>query len=118
MANLLLYHHWDVDDIIDDFVLYTLDAFHKFGFEIIFSTNSKLDDAQKKRIPDYVSQTYFRDNSGFDFAAWKDVLFAEKKKVLRADKLLLLNNSCFGPLFPLSESFDKMEKVSYFCILD
>jgi len=111
MANLLLYHHWDVDNIIDDFVLYTLDAFHGFGFEIIFSTNSKLDDVQKKRIPDYVSRTFFRDNSGFDFAAWKDVLFAEKKRVLEVDKLLLLNNSCFGPLFPLAESFDKMEKA-------
>lgn len=111
MADLLLYHHWDKDNIIDDFVLYALDAFHRFGFEIIFSTNSPLDGTQKKRIPDYVVKTYFRDNSGFDFGAWKEVLLAEKERVLAADRLLLLNNSCFGPLFPLTESFDRMEKA-------
>ena len=111
MTKLLLYHHWDADDVVDDFVLYTLEAFRDFGFEIIFSTNSKLDDEQKKRIPGFVSKTFFRDNAGFDFAAWKEVLLAEKERVLKADRLLLLNNSCFGPIFPLGESFDKMEEA-------
>ena len=108
MKKIALYHHWDKHDIVDDFVLYVLKALLDYGFEIIFTTNSKLNDEQKKRLDGLASQIIFRSNKGFDFGAWKEVLLGNRKKFQECDQLLLLNNSCFGPIFPLQESFEKM----------
>jgi hypothetical protein len=46
-----------------------------------------------------------RENVGWDFASWLAGLDAVRSLIDDADELLLTNDSAFGPLFPLAESW-------------
>ena len=53
-----------------------------------------------------------RDNSGYDFAAWKDYL-GKNLEAIKAnyDEIILCDCSCYGPVFPLEKVFGRMDRV-------
>ncbi len=111
MKKLAFYHHWDKNDIVDDYSLYSLKALTGFGFKVIFTSNSRLTDTAISKLSPLTADIITRSNQGFDFGAWKQALLKYRKEVLECESLLLLNNSCFGPVVPLSESFNKMAAI-------
>ena len=50
--------------------------------------------------------TVARDNKGYDFGSWKTLLDIIGMDLNNYDHLLLINNSVFGPLFPLGSLRD------------
>lgn len=111
--RIMVYHHYDCDDRIDEHVLYQLQAFADFGMTLLFVSNSHLSQEEQNKIVHIVDAITIRDNEGFDWGAWKQVLMAQGKEYFTSyDELVLANCTCYGPLFPLHEMFDKMDRTS------
>ncbi len=109
--RILVYHHYDCDDRIDAHIIYQLKAFRDYGITIVFVSNSQLTQEEQKKITSLVDSITIRSNEGFDWGAWKQVLMTQGKDYFSSfDELVLANCSCYGPLFPLSEMFDKMDQ--------
>ncbi|MEI8024987.1 MAG: rhamnan synthesis F family protein [Pseudomonadota bacterium] len=101
---------WDPEGIVDKYVLKYLDELVKEEFDIYFITSApnsftpeNLIELKKRCI--FISR---RLNFGLDFASWK-LCYLKMPKSHTYEELLLTNDSIFGPIFPLSETFRKIE---------
>lgn len=110
LKRLMLYHHFDRDNIIDPHILYQIRAYRACGIDIVFLSNSDLPGAELKKLDGLVLETVLHGNRGFDFGAWQAWLRKHGPDALKAyDRFLLANCSCYGPLFPPEEMFSAME---------
>lgn len=109
--RLMAYVHYDKDNVISEEDLKTLQCYSELCDEILFVTNSNLSQEDTKKIAAYTTHILQRENTGYDFGAWKDALLKYgKEKIEKFDELILLNNSCFAPVFDIAEMFENMEK--------
>ncbi len=107
--RLCIYHIFDRDGIVDDYVFYALDCFRRICSDIIVTVNGIIGDGYRKRLEDSGIRVLVRDNIGYDFGAWKDAIV---KYVLDSgddyDELVLTNDSYFGPFGGWENVFDTM----------
>lgn len=109
--RILSYVHYDKDNVISEDDLKTIADFSELCDEILFVTNSELSETELAKVSKYTGHILTRNNEGYDFGAWKESLLQYgKEKIQKYDELILLNNSCFAPVFDISEMFEKMEK--------
>jgi lipopolysaccharide biosynthesis protein len=99
--TLCIFAHYDKQDRVDDYVLYTLQKLKELGADIIFvSTATTLGDECIAKISPYCAQIMVRENRGYDFGSWK--LGIECADNLPAyQRLILANDSVYGPLHDL-----------------
>lgn len=111
--RLAIYLTYDSDGIIDDYIVYILNALQVVCDDIIVVSNTYLDKTQKKKLK-CASRIYERDNSGFDVGAYAQIitLLHESKEIDEYQELILLNDSVFGPFYDLQEMFDEMDRRS------
>ena len=77
--------------------------------EVWVVVNGGLDSAGKVTLAQLGVHVLERENSGYDFAAWRNALASMDAGQLAAvDELLLCNCSCYGPIYPFSEVFEHM----------
>lgn len=110
--RLLLYAHHDRDGRVDDHIFHQLAAFAQHCREIRFVSNSPITAADGKRLGKIVTAFRERPNRGYDFAAWQTALNECDGRTGEFDEVILMNSSCYGPLFPLDELWEKMSAVS------
>jgi len=112
MKRILLYHHYDARNIIDEYVVYLLQELNKFGCDIIFYSNSAISDAElNEKIAPLALQFKTRENRGYDFASWKEMLFDNGRDFFSGyDEVIFANSTIYGPLFPPEEFFSVMDK--------
>jgi len=109
MKRLLLFVHYDRDGMVDDHILYLLSALVPFRQEAVVIANSPVTEADESRLLKVADRVVRRENRGFDFGAWGDLIGEYEFRLEQEfDSLLLVNGTCFGPLFPLQEMFDAM----------
>lgn len=108
--RVVIFCHWDKDNLIDDYVVTYLESLVEISSNIVFVSNCEISVHEKSKISDLVTCVLTRENRGYDFSAWKYALdylildnIAKKYK-----ELILVNDSCYGGLFPLSEMFNSM----------
>lgn len=110
--RLLLYAHYDCDGKVDPHVLYQIRALHEFGMNIIFISNSPVSQEDEEKLSPFIEELRLRPDEGYDWTAWKEVLQEKKDSDLNQyDECILMNDSCYGPFFPLQEMFDKMAEA-------
>jgi lipopolysaccharide biosynthesis protein len=86
---------------------YLTRALDRAGFAVIIVSNSRtLDSAEVAELLPYSAAIIHRHNVGYDFGAWRDglSLVAEPRKL---DRLILTNDSIFGPLHDLGAVVDR-----------
>lgn len=112
MKRLLIYFFYDKDGIVDDYVYYFLDRMKSFSEHICFVVNGKLSSRDSQRIYGYVDDLLIRDNQGMDAYAYKYAIsYYGYDKVKEYDEIVLTNYTFFGPIFPMSKIFNKMDGV-------
>ena len=64
-----------------------------------------------QKLNKYSSNVYIRENIGFDAGAYKYILIEQKYifQLNRYDELILFNDTCYGPIYPMDEVFQIME---------
>lgn len=74
---------------------------------IVLVSNSPIAPEARKSAEDLCEAVIERDNIGWDFAAWRDVIAAED--MTGWDSVILTNSSVIGPLYPLRPIVERME---------
>lgn len=109
--RLLLYAHYDRDGKVDPHVVYQIKALHDFGISIIFISNSPVSEEDKRILSPFIADIRLRPDEGYDWTAWKETILALGIESLsKYDELIIMNDTCYGPVFPLEEMFLKMDK--------
>jgi len=101
--------HFDPVGQVHDYVLQSLEELAAAGYAITFVSNSpKLPQQSVDLLKPLTRRILLRYNSGYDFAAYRDGMKAIPD-LQEADSLILMNDSVYGPLFPLE---DVLENIS------
>ena len=113
MTRLALYVFFHKEGILEEYVVYYLRGLKAVCADIVLIANGGLSEEAKRQLEALSVQYIVRENKGVDFAAWKAGLsYVGWDKVRQYDELVLCNCSCYGPVYPFSEAFDRMKERS------
>jgi rhamnosyltransferase len=111
MNKALLYVHFNKNDKLSEYVVYQLTSLRKLFKVIVFISNSTVSSGDKSRIHDICDKILIRPNSGYDFAAWRDgIKTIGWPQLSKFDSVTLMNDTCFGPVYPMNDVYSKMER--------
>jgi len=111
MKRLALYVFWEKEGLVREHVLYYLDGLKKVAEDIFLIANGKLEEKGEKVLKAQDVNILKRENIGLDFSAWKSAIDQiGVDKLAEYDELILCNCSCYGPIYPFAECFQKMEE--------
>ena len=98
-----VYLHFDRGGAVHDYVIRQLQELVSAGFRITFVSNApKFDPNCPAEIIPHCRQILWRRNVGYDFGGYKDGI-AAVGDLGRVKRLLLMDDSVYGPFRPLSE---------------
>ncbi len=111
MSRLAVVACYDHNGIADDYLVYLIRDLSKCVDDIYLVFNGNLTEESRVKFKDLTDNIFVRENKGFDAGAWKYVLceVCDWEKVKSYDELILLNDTFFGPFYPFSEVFSKMD---------
>lgn len=111
IERLVIYFFYDADGIVDRYVPYMLEDIVKNCSELFVVCNGKLTPEGRETFKKLTSHILVRENVGFDVWAYKTALeHYGWEKLAEFDEVVLMNYTIFGPLYPFSEMFEKMNK--------
>ncbi len=112
MKRICIYVTYDFENIADDYIGYMLQELRKVADRLIVVCNYPSIARGADNIRPYADKIYYRKNIGYDAGAYKDALcsYLGWDEVSRYDELLLINDSFYGPLYPIRVLFDRMEE--------
>lgn len=100
-----IFAHYSSKNIIDNDCLQNLKGLKAICNQIIFISTSELPKTEIKKIENTCSVIKCRENVGLDFGSYQlGLQLIDKDQV---DYLILANDSVYGPIYPLKETFDK-----------
>ncbi|NIF46870.1 chloramphenicol acetyltransferase [Enterobacter sp. Ap-1006] len=110
IKRLLVYFFWDEDGIVDDYVMHSLKALGEHSSEIIVVVNGEVNPTGYRKLRSVSNQLIIRENYGLDAWAYKAAFETVGYDYLSEfDEVLVTNFTLFGPLFPLTDTFSKMD---------
>lgn len=102
-----IYFIYDRDGIIDNYVIYQLNDMRKNVDYLYCVINGKVTSEGKESLSKIADAVCVRENKGVDVGAYKAAINnIGWKKLEHYDELVLMNNTCFGPVYPFKEIFD------------
>ena len=107
MKTVAIFAHYDTDNQINPSVVYYLQQLQTICGELVFVSTSNLSSNEFDKIDHIASKIILRENIGHDFYSYK-VGLAAVENLKQLDQLILCNDSCFGPLFNLSDIYRKL----------
>ena len=118
MKRLLLYVHYNKYDELSGHVLYQLEQLRPLFSKLIVISNSQLTKSATSTLKETgADEVIQRENLGFDFAAWRDgMAHVGFEDLTDFDSVTLMNDTCFGPLWDISdivEGFEKRPNVDF-----
>lgn len=108
--RLVIFSHFDYENIIDEYVIYYLAKLKKLGSDIIFVSTSNIDEIQKNKIKNICMKIITRDNIGYDFMSYKTGFQQLEINESIYDQIVFCNDSVYGPIYPLENMFSEMKK--------
>jgi lipopolysaccharide biosynthesis protein len=110
MQNVCLFAHFDKDDRVDEYVLRYLKKIKQLQFSVIFVSTAKLPKLEIERLRLDCDDIILRQNTGFDFGSWSEGFSRHADKI--GGRLLLANDSVYGPIGSLATAFDRLTAKS------
>lgn len=110
-GKVCLFSHFDRDSVVRPHVFGYVEAILSAGFAVMFvSTADRITTEDRDRLEGLGADVHVRENKGIDFGSWQYGMNAIGD-LGTVDKLLLANDSVFGPFFDLGFLFDQMDKT-------
>lgn len=105
--TLVLFAHFDPQGVVDPYVVYYLNALHGLGATIVFVSGSPtLTPESVDPIRSLCAGIYTRRTLSLDFGSWHlgwCILRQRGWSLDQFDRFVIVNDSVFGPLFPIEE---------------
>lgn len=112
MKRLSLFAHWDPDSIIDDYVIYYINELNRVS-DVIFYSDSNLSDKELSKL-DGITIKYGSGKHGeYDFGSYKRAYKLAVNDLGKYDQLILANDSCYGPFYPLDDLLKEAANNNY-----
>jgi lipopolysaccharide biosynthesis protein len=106
-----VYAHYDAEGVVHDYVVDQIRQLADAGFRVTFVSNArKFNDSSAADVAPFCRQVIWRRNVGYDFGAYKDGIGAIGD-LGGCDRLLLMNDSVYGPFWPFSGVFDEIDAL-------
>lgn len=103
--------HHDRDGVVHDYVRFAVGELAANGYAVTFVSNApRLDEAGVARLLPVVREVVHRRGVGYDFGAWRDGM-ERLPGFARLERLILANDSVYGPVFPLREALARAEAM-------
>ena len=111
MRRVCIFSFYDPKGIVEDYIVFFLQKMHEHVERIVFISNAPLHRDSEIKLRDLVEDIMLRPDVGFDVLAYKEGLERiDFNSQDLYDEVLLVNQTCYGPVFPFSELFGEMEK--------
>jgi lipopolysaccharide biosynthesis protein len=111
MRRLCIFSFHDVHGIVDDYVTYFLKEMGRHVEHILFYSNGPLDEESTKALQGIACEVIIHPHGGLDVLSYKEglerIAFNEDQAY---DEVLMVNHTCYGPIYPFAELFGAMEK--------
>lgn len=110
--RIAIFAHYDKDNIIDDYVIYYLNALKDVAQKIIFVSDCDLPFEEQNKLQGIVDKVIAYPHGEYDFGSYKSgFLFALENDLLKeTDECIFVNDSCYGPFNSLKSVFEEMER--------
>lgn len=110
MRRVLFYLFHDAQGHVDEYVVHKLRSLREHVDHIFVVSNSDLTASGHDRLLQVADTVWVRENVGFDVWAYKTAMERfGRDRLAGYDELILANYTFFGPVFPWSETFDRMD---------
>jgi len=109
MRRLCIFSFYDAKGVVDDYVVHFLGELSRFVETIVVYVNGDLGPEARRRLSGVASEVILRPNIGFDVLAYKEGLRTSNFGQ-GYDEVLLVNHTCYGPIYPFAELFKEMER--------
>lgn len=110
MKRICLFAGYDSKNIIHDYVVYYLKELSTVA-DVYYMADNEISEHEKVKITPYVKGAYGFNHKKYDFGSWQELIkIIGWEKISEYDELILANDSVFGPLYPIKELFEKIEK--------
>jgi lipopolysaccharide biosynthesis protein len=101
-SNLLIFVHYNkISNKIDKYVFKYLKNLQELDVDIVFVTNSYIDESHKTCLLEIVTKVVLRENVGYDFSAYKHGLSVSD--FWNYEKVFLVNDTIYGPFDDFSK---------------
>lgn len=113
--GVAIYAHYDKDNILSLEDLELLKQIKQQVETLIFVSTSALGGMQTAQLNGIADKIILRENTGFDFTSFKNVILEMGKESLaKVSRLVLCNNSVYTPYKSLDNVFAKMDGKAHF----
>jgi lipopolysaccharide biosynthesis protein len=116
--TLVFFAHFDLQGIVDPYVVYYLEALHRLGATIVFvSASPSLTAESVAPIRPLCAGIYTRRTLSLDFGSWHlawSILRERGWSLDQFDRFVIANDSVFGPLFPLEEMWSSFHDADMY----
>jgi len=103
---LCIFSHFDINNIVDPYVIFYLQELARMDCDIIFVTTCPtLSLIERNKIAPYCKKIIIRQNRGRDFGAFKCGI-NNIDNLAEYQKIILANDSVYGPLQDLTEALN------------
>lgn len=112
MKRIAIFAFYDKQNIVDEYVYFLLKEIKKAVNYLVVVCNCKISVYDNRRMHDFADEVYERENRGFDAGAVKDAIlyYIGTEHLKEYEELLIINDTVYGPLYPLQEVLKNMEK--------
>ena len=111
MNRVAVFVIYDKDGIIDDHIVYYLKQLRPFVNKLCCVVQGKLKPEYTSVLNELCDDFFVRENTGLLTYGWiEGMRYVGWDNLVKYDELLLLNDSFFGPVFPLNDFFEACEK--------
>ena len=108
MIRTAVFAFYDKNSIIDDYVIRYIKELKQSCLRVIFVSGVRLSDYEKNKIRRYVNFIIDEDHKEYDFGSYRRGF--KYIDTALTDEVVFVNDSCYGPLFPLEGIFDRMSE--------
>lgn len=111
MKRLCIFVTYDYENTVDVYIRYILKGLREISDCLTVVCNYEHVLGGIGNILPYADKIYYRQNTGFDAGAYKDVLctYIGWDAVCKYDELLLVNDSFYGPVYSFGDLVSMME---------
>ena len=116
IGRCVLFASYSSRGTVEDYVAYYLKELSKCSDYIIYIADNDFESSVKfDKISPFVDCIIYGRHGRFDFGSWEIGIQYLKENNLfnNINQLVLANDSCYGPVFSLSDVFNRMAKVPY-----
>lgn len=111
MKRLCLFAGYDKSGIVHDYAVYYIKELSKLADVYYFMDVDNVKKSELAKLAPYTKGAFAKRHGKYDFGSWQELIKKIGwKEIEKYDELVLANDSCYGPIFPLAPIFTKMEK--------